>query len=228
MEQDFQFGLKNSRIVHISDVDSGLECNCYCPACGGRFVAYKGKVLRPHFKHHTDSVCNYSFETSLHYLAKEIIQEKKYLDIPVINWEIPITPSSWFSNHDSPNSFPPFKTVTFQTVWFDKIEIEKWEGNFKPDLKCYVGNKQLLIEITVTHGIDEEKLSKIKTNDVPLLEINLSGLHHEINKQALAKALYGKKENTGLRLKNFKWIYNHKNDLLNSQQQLKSNKVFEF
>src|SRR4029079_11575674 len=188
--QDYQLGLKDSKIVHATEVESGLKCNCYCPGCGGRFVAYKGKILRPHFTHPIEGNFKYSFETSLHYLAKEIIQEKKYLDLPVIHWELPNTPSSWFTSKDHfENSLPLIKVIGFQTVHFDGVEVEKWEGNFKPDLKCYVGNKQLLIEITVTHGIDDEKLKKIKNNDVPLLEINLSLLEHTTNKKTLTKAL---------------------------------------
>lgn len=220
IEQDFQLGLRNSKIVHVNEVESGLKCNCYCPCCGGRFVAYKGKVLRPHFKHQSESNCNYSFETSLHYLAKEIIQEKKYLDLPVLHWQIPNTPSSWFSR----NAIPPYKTVEYQKIYFDKIEVEKWEGNFIPDIKCFVGNKQLLIEITVTHGIDDRKLEKIQSNDVPLLEINLSMLEHSINKRTLAKALYQKLAEGN----HFKWIYNPRNDKLHSEQKQKSDRVAEF
>src|SRR5215213_7278588 len=205
--QDFQLGLKKSRIVHVTEVESGLKCNCYCPYCGGKFVAYKGKVLRPHFKHQVESNCNYSFETSLHYLAKEIIQEKKYLDLPVVNWTIPNTPFSWFAEN-----VPPFEVVEFQRIYFDKVEVEKWEGNFIPDLKCFVGNKQLLIEITVTHGIDSKKLEKIKSNDMPLLEINLSLFEHTITKKALAKALYSKNRTLNQSICSYKWIHNPRNN----------------
>ena len=139
--QDFQFGLKNGKIVHAATVPSGINCNCYCPSCGGQFVAYKGSVLRPHFKHLKESGCNYSFETSLHYLAKEVIQQKKFLDLPFLSWEIPLTPSSWFPKNTSDSKPPPFKQVKFGRVHFDKVEVEQWEGTFKPDLKCFVGEK---------------------------------------------------------------------------------------
>lgn len=226
--QDFQLGLKNSKIVHVTEVESGLKCNCYCPCCGGKFVAYKGKVLRPHFKHQVESSCNYSFETSLHYLAKEIIQKKKYLDLPVVNWIIPNTPSSWFSRDSSENSLPPFEAIEFQRIYFDKVEVEKWEGNFIPDLKCFVGNKQLLMEITVTHGINDKKLEKIKSHDLPLIEINLSLLEHTISRKTLAKALYNKKGNSNERISNFKWIHNPKNNQLFFEKQQKSNQILEF
>ena len=228
MDQDFQFGLKKGKIVHASDVGSGIKCNCYCPCCGGRFIAYKGPVLRPHFKHLAESNCKYSFETSLHFLAKEVIQEKKYLDLPVVNWEIPAVPSRWFSGTDTSNAVPPFQRVEFRRVYFSKVEVEQWEGNFKPDLKCFAGDKQLLIEITVTHGIDDYKLKKIKSNDVPLLEIDLSSLQHQVSKKTLSRALYNPKESLHSKIQNVRWVHNPKQHKLSVEQQQKSKRILDF
>lgn len=224
--QDFQLGVRNSKIIHVNDVESGLKCNCYCPACGGRFVAYKGKILRPHFKHQTETNCKYSFETALHYLAKEIILEKSYLDLPFCNWEIPYVPATWFGKM-SANEPMLNEIIHFRTIHFDMVEVEKWEGNFKPDLKCHVGEKQLLIEITVTHGIDQDKLAKIKNNNIPLLEINLSLLQHEINKKTLRRTLFNK-QLLYERAKTFRWIYNPKNDKLYAKQKEKSKQIFDY
>ena len=228
MVQDFQFGLKKGKIVHAATVPSGINCNCYCPCCGGQFVAYKGPVLRSHFKHLKESGCNYSFESSLHYLAKEVIQQKKFLDLPFLNWEIPPTPSSWFPKNASDDKLPPFKKVKFSRVHFDKVEVEQWEGNFKPDLKCFAGEKQLLIEIKVSHGIDENKLIKIKDKNIPLLEIDLSHLQNNISKKTLIRELYPKKNSVGLNIQTFRWIHNPKYDTLNLQQQQKSQRIFDF
>jgi len=228
MQQDFQFGLKNGKIVHAEAVQSGIQCNCYCPACGGRFVAYNGPILRAHFKHSTETDCKYSFETSLHYLAKEIIQKKNFLDLPLITWEIPFMPSSWFStNARHPTKLPPFQQIQFKRVYFDKVEVEQWEGNFKPDLKCYAGGKQLFIEIKVSHGIDEYKLDKIKKRNIPLLEIDLSGFQSEINKKTITHELYQEKD-FHLKIRNFRWIHNPKNDKLSLVHQQKSQRVFHF
>lgn len=228
MDQDYQFGLKNGKVIHASDVDSGIKCNCYCPCCGGRFIAYKGRVLRPHFKHLAGSNCKYSFETALHLFAKEIIQKKKFIDLPHLDWEIPAVPSSWFTRDAGDGAIPPLQKIDFQRVYFDKVEVEKWEGNFKPDLKCFVGDKQLLIEITVTHGIDENKVKKIKSNDIPLLEIDLSGLQHQINKKTLSRVLYTAKEALHTKSQTFRWIHNPKQNKRCVQQQEKSNRIFDF
>ena len=228
MMQDFQFGLKNGKIVHAEAVQSGIQCNCYCPACGGRFIAYKGPILRAHFKHITETDCKYSFETSLHFLAKEIIQKKKFLDVPFLTWEIPFTPSSWFPAHNSHGAIlPPFEKIQFKRVYFDKVEVEQWEGNFKPDLKCYAGDKLLFIEIKVSHGIDEYKLEKIKSTNIPLLEIDLSGFRNEINKKSITQQLYQKKD-FHFKTRTFRWIHNPKNDKLSLVHQHKSERIFNF
>jgi hypothetical protein len=229
MLQDFQLGLKNGKVVHAEAVPSGIKCNCYCPSCGGRFVAYKGQVLRPHFKHLKEANCSYSFESSLHFLAKEIIQQKKFLDLPFLHWEIPFTPSSWFpKSNDQFSKLPPFQHINFQRVYFDKVEVEQWEGNFKPDLKCYVGQKQLLVEIKVSHGIDENKLNKIKLKDIPLLEIDLSHLKNEVNKKTLTRELYPRKHSLHLKTESFRWIHNPKYDKLKLAEQEKSQRIFNF
>jgi hypothetical protein len=85
------------------------------------------------------------------------------------------------------------------------VEVERYENDFKPDLKCYVGDSVMLIEITVTHGIDEAKLQKIRSNNIPLLEIDLSAYGCEIIKQKVREALYNQKD-----LHPRKWVYNPK------------------
>lgn len=43
---DLVYGVNAAgKIVHISDVRSGLECRCQCPACGKPLVAKKGPML---------------------------------------------------------------------------------------------------------------------------------------------------------------------------------------
>ena len=63
---------------HISEVPSGLECNCICPWCRKELIAkhsskdpsdYK-KAFSDHFAHHHDNEC---YESQLHSLAEEII-----------------------------------------------------------------------------------------------------------------------------------------------------------
>jgi len=67
MVPELVFGLKDDKVVHISEVESGLSCNCICAKCGRRLVAKKGDIRIYHFAHEDDSECQLAVETSLHY-----------------------------------------------------------------------------------------------------------------------------------------------------------------
>lgn len=67
------YGLRKGTLVHISEVESGLKCECKCPSCDAKLVARKGKKNKHHFAHHATDNCKYGYETSLHFAVKEII-----------------------------------------------------------------------------------------------------------------------------------------------------------
>lgn len=37
----------SGEMLHISEVTSGLKCNCTCPGCDEPMIAYKGSALTP-------------------------------------------------------------------------------------------------------------------------------------------------------------------------------------
>jgi len=82
-------------------------------------------------------------------------------------------------------AIPGLEAVRGSSVWaeeyveFFNVEAEKDIGSFRPDLMAYVGNGILFIEIAVTHFVDEEKRSALKSGGIPTLEIDLSLFHHE-------------------------------------------------
>ncbi|MEB3192181.1 MAG: competence protein CoiA family protein [Snowella sp.] len=72
-------GLTKDKIlvsVKNENIESGLRCQCFCPACGESLVAKKGKVINWHFARYSKIECEYAFETAIHYIAKDIIKEK--------------------------------------------------------------------------------------------------------------------------------------------------------
>lgn len=75
-ENKTSFGLSNGEVRHISEVKSGLDCNCNCLGCGGVLVAKKGEKNGHHFAHHIqpENPCN---ESIVHQLSKYIVQEQK-------------------------------------------------------------------------------------------------------------------------------------------------------
>jgi hypothetical protein len=224
VHESFQYGLQGGKLVGINDVGSGLKCKCFCPSCGKPFVAYKGKVLKPHFKHLSQTSCKYSHETALHYLAKEIICEEGYLPIPYTEYRINNDLRSFYFQENQEvyaYSPQPDECKGVAKVYFDKVEVEKNEGNIKPDLKCIIKDTVLLVEIAVTHFVDEEKLSKVKERGIPLLELNLSGLERDITKKQLKSALYNS-------MYLFSWKNNPKGEKVKEDKYAEANLIRDF
>ena len=95
----------------------------------------------------------------------------------------------------------PYSCNHEQVVEFESVNLEKKISNIIPDIIIRKGNSECLIEIAVTHFIDEEKEEKILNLNLPVLEIDLSHFSHNINKHELAEIIKNKYDNK-------KWISN--------------------
>lgn len=144
-------------ITSIDDVQRGLKCNCTCVDCGSQLIAKKGAVQANHFAHAPDDQkakhCKWSYETELHLLAKEVLNNNKKLTIPIGNFD--------------PYSF---------TLIFDNVYIETPIDNSKriPDVIGYLRGEQILIEIAVSHFCGTEKISEYRRLNKNAVEFDFS------------------------------------------------------
>lgn len=164
MVSKLPFGLHNAKLVHISEVDSGLACECVCASCGQRLVAKKGVIKEHHFAHYNGIECRGAVETALHIFAKNTLERYKRIVLPPV----------YFGNvliHDQTG------------IVFTKIFLEKRINDIIPDIIVYVKDKPLLIEIAVTHAVDVFKANRISNLGYSAIEINVA---------ALFKATYNK------------------------------------
>ncbi len=156
------YALKSEKIVHISEVESGLKCDCICPACGAQLVAKKGSKMAHHFAHHAGENCEYGYESSLHLAAKDILSKAKKMVIPPVYVVFP-------------DSYKKKELVCeAKEIPIDHVELEKRYGGVVPDIIVYTGNKQFFVEIYVTHAIDATKLKKLQSANISTIEIDLS------------------------------------------------------
>ncbi len=183
---------KQGQHVSINDVaNNGKACNCKCPICGEALIARKGHGGKiPHFAHEKDSQClhaEYIKQTNIHCMAEEIFLEEKEILLPPIIKET--------GNYNAVFEYGGKYKI-------DKTELEKKISDFIPDIILHIGNNIVLVEIYVTHKVDEIKLKKIKAaKDYYVIEIDLSELAHEdISYEQLRIHL---KE-----IQRYKWIYN--------------------
>lgn len=166
-------------LVHVDDVPKGANCACYCPHCNAPLYAKNAGTQREHhFAHAHEHECEGAYESSLHLLAKEILQETGTIMLP-----------------ESDDSHFPTGSVRIHNV-----EIEKWDDQYgiRPDAEGIMDNgERLLIEFYVSHKVDGKKRKILVDNNLKCIEI-------DINYQALDKAEL-KKFLTGTD-KDRKWI----------------------
>lgn len=169
---------ENGEPIHINQIDkshNGLACNCTCPICGESLIARKGNGGKaPHFAHKQDSPCShpeYIKQTNIHAMAEQIFLEEKEIELPSL--------SSQAGNYIA--YF--FKGGKWQ---IEEVELEKKISDFIPDIILKKGNIILLVEIYVTHAVDENKKNKIIEANLPVIEIDLSEfVHQDMTKEEL-------------------------------------------
>ncbi len=131
---------KAGKNVYIDEVPNGKQCGCICKKCGGKLVARHGKIKVHHFAHISGNDSISCSQTALHILAKEIIAEEGIVPIP------------------------RKEKIEFHSA--DKVELEKSLGDIIPDIFAVVKNRVFMVEILVSHAVDEEKLNKIKEHKI--------------------------------------------------------------
>ena len=160
MSLKLPYGLQDGRLCFVEDVERGLKCACVCPCCEGALIARKGAIKVAHFAHHRED-CGKGLETALHMMAKEILEERREIALPEL-------------------AIPP-KLYTIE-----KVDLERRLGDVIPDVTVYIEGQPILIEIIVTHGIDQKKSKAIRELNISTLVIDLSGETRAISKDDLA------------------------------------------
>jgi hypothetical protein len=195
-------GLQEGILKHISEVANGLKCECVCPACNKKLIARKGEKRSHHFAHYKNPECKFGAQTAIHLLAKEILEKSEKIKIPPIppaflNTEIEKTNDKFISHGE-------FQEISEEyEVTIDKVYLEKkLRHKFIPDVIIVAKDKQLIIEIAVTHFVGRQKIEKIKKEQISALDIDLSKVANFDSREELEHLII---EN----IKNKKWLYNH-------------------
>lgn len=179
---------KDGNIVYIKDAIKGQDCGCFCPGCKQPLVAKKGDVREQHFAHKSkDFDCEQGFQSALHYMAKDIFIELEYLI---------------FIKNGKP---VPYK--------IDSVELECKVNEIIPDIIVICDGKRFIVEIFVTHAVDEIKKQKIKDMRISAIEIDLSKYPRDnLNKENLKKVLQS--------ADNYSWVYDADRDLIGDKKSI--------
>lgn len=162
---------ERGKVIHISQIDdshNGLACNCTCPICGERLIARKGHGGKtPHFAHQQDSPCThpeYIKQSNIHAMAEQVFLEEKEICLPSVSLQ-----AGNYIAHFFPGG-----------IWqIGEVQLEKKISDFIPDIILKKGDEILLVEIYVTHAVDDTKRKKIFEANLPVIEIDLSEFVHD-------------------------------------------------
>lgn len=185
----------------------GLKCNCICAACKRSLVAKMGEVKAPHFAHYVekgtilDCSAQKANESGLHQMAKEIVKESTYINLPAIEIEAEYDLSR---NVNDEKQCEPLHIKDKQTWHFLSAEVEKTCKGFTPDVYLHGEKTDLLVEIMVTHPVGDEKKERVKQVGLPMIQIDISDIYNDLegfSKETLRRELIDSVEHKH-------WIYN--------------------
>lgn len=183
------YALKNGVLTSIENVEKGKACNCICAACGEELIAKKGNKNMHHFAHQAGGNCEYGYESSLHLMAKEVLEKAQKMTLPAVYVNFP-------------QSYKKRELISdVSEICIERVELEKRINTIVPDIVVHAGGKHFFVEIFVTHEIDESKLEKIREIGVSTIEIDLSKQEESMTLEQLAEILLGESERK-------QWKYN--------------------
>ena len=218
-----KYGMRDGKIVSINEIsedEKGLRCNCVCPNCGIQLQARIGTGKRqPHFAHNNER-CDFQTaqQTALHLLAKEIIEEERKVLLPPVTVD---RDELRFEIGDYHEYRLPKKIVIYpeKVIKCDRVLLEKRVSNIVPDIILEFRETQLLIEIAVTHFVDEEKLMRVRQLGLPMIEVDLSDLcDGECTRDGVKKILFEQSDRK-------RWIFNPKEKEIHSRGVQKYNEL---
>jgi hypothetical protein len=168
------FGLMDGRMWAIDEVPTGLSCGCVCPGCGRALVAKnrEGNQHISHFAHYNTSDCATGAETALHLDAKQIIDERRQLFLP------DLVATSLFRHRHLPETLHDYTRISQGGLQvLADVVLEQGIGPIRPDLRVVDTEGQtVLVEVAVTHFVDEHKRARAELLGLPMVEFDLSEL----------------------------------------------------
>lgn len=174
------YALKDGKMAYIEDVENGYKCGCFCACCNQPLVAKNGGTLKIHHFAHKNAECKHAYETMVHVLAKEVFAEI-YKD-----YKVPQKKIYYKNNFDKNNS----KCLDISTLFerFIDVKSEQMIEDIIPDIILKdVNGRELIVEIKVTHGVDENKRGKIEKAKLSCVEFDLSKLERNDGTDEITK-----------------------------------------
>lgn len=181
---EIPYALREGAIVHVSEVDRGLDCGCVCARCGDALVARKGSSRQHHFAHYQDSDCSGAAESLLHRLAKELLSSAKSLALPAYIFRAKSKP-----RYGRPAVSIERKILAARRMSISSVAVEQPLGSMVPDLLLRSEGTDMILEIAVSHRVDRAKMRHLRRMNIPALELSLKAEDLLLSRAELSKRL---------------------------------------
>lgn len=184
------YGLRNSQLVHIDEVASGLACACHCVECGRPLVAKKGPILTHHFAHNADDPnCNPTPESLIHRYAKQQLATLATLILPGFRVSAKHESSDGQVHQLSWRHHPFFQLAVVSV----QVEVEVTgfdETKVVPDVLFETEMGRVALEVFFRHQVPAEKIWKYAKNlHTSALEIHLNDVSVDASSSYIKAAL---------------------------------------
>lgn len=125
-------------------------------------------------------------ETLLHLIAKQILEEEKQIRLP----DLTGTARTTLQDGESLTAGKSYPGAMVQLI---DVVLEKGIGRTRPDVIAQMRESApweagpILIEVTVTNAITEERIQRIRQNNLPTLEIDIRQLGGKVSRSEYAR-----------------------------------------
>jgi hypothetical protein len=156
-EVGLPYGIKNNELVTIDEVKSGLDCDCFCPACNNKLIAHKGPLVKNSFAHYAVTDCKRGIEAGLQRLCKDLIAQEKRFVLPPLYFGY-----SWRS-----------KIASETEIKVDSVRLENKSGSPVSDIIIESKGRTIVVEVTVNRRTPSERMQLLKSKNIIGVEIHL-------------------------------------------------------
>lgn len=167
----------DGRIVHVSEVDRGRACQCICSACNNAVVAKKGTHNAWHFAHDVSRSRATAAETALHRAIKQVIADGNVIGVP----ELVVEATATYNGHTR----SALKVLEQRRLSYSSPRLEVRIADIIADAVVCVAGRVLMVEVAVTHRVDDDKRAKIAQIGLSAVELEAWHLHRDADWDSL-------------------------------------------
>ena len=203
---------------HISEVNKGKACDCVCPSvnCSSPLIANQGSKKAHYFSHKAHTGC--SGESALHLAAKQVLEDSASENLHLILPEIHAT----YSSIDMAGETVEKALVQVSNFQMVKAQQEvKLNNDLIADVVSQSAkDESLAVEIFVTNAKDEVGERKYSAVDIDAIEIDLSVLPWNVDRNELKVFV--------LKTATRRWLHSRKKNQLEKKLKLQvDNEIIE-